>query len=297
MPTDDRNAAAAPAWRQLLLPALLAFGLGGLSFWWQGDVGISLRDEGYLWYGVLGVLEGELPLRDFQAYDPGRYVWCALWSPLVGSGLLGVRAATAVFGALGLFLGLLAARRVVRTPLGLAATALLLHVWMFPRHKLYESALTMAAAWVAVRLVERPTPRRHAEAGLFVGLAACFGRNHGLYAGLALGALALFVALRRGVNERPSLARNGACLALGTLAGYAPMLVLFAAAPGFAKGYVDAALLILEQGANLPAPYPWPWRVDLSMPIVAFGRPASVSAIRVPSRSAWNSSFMDRPPR
>jgi hypothetical protein len=55
---------------------------------------------------------------------------------------------------------------------------------MFPPHKLYEGALTAAAVFFGAWLIESPTPWRHFGSGVFLGLAAFFGRNHGLYCGL-----------------------------------------------------------------------------------------------------------------
>ena len=126
----------------LLVSALLT---GGFQLLF-GDHNLNLRDEGYLWYGVLGVLEGEVPFRDFQAYDPGRYTWCAWGSHLFGSGILGVRASVAAFQAIGLTFGVLVARRLVSHDAWLVVPAVILSGWMFPRHKAFEPALAMAKA-------------------------------------------------------------------------------------------------------------------------------------------------------
>jgi len=245
-----------PTRRSALLALLLAaVSCGGFQLLF-GNHNLNLRDEGYLWYGVGRVLAGEVPLRDFQAYDPGRYYWCAALSPLFGAGIVGVRASVALFEALGIVCGLLVVRRVLRHDAWMPLVTVLLLLWMFPRHKLFEPAITLIAVWSVTRLIERPSAGRHLFLGVVVGLAAVFGRNHGLYLGLV--ALLVTVLLSWRGELRPG-ARCVALGALGILLGYLPVLAMLALVPGFAPAFGHAVLSVLERGANLPRDYRWPW--------------------------------------
>jgi hypothetical protein len=245
-----------------LLPcALLAAALCAAMFALQGRLGFNLQDEALLWYGVIRTHAGELPLRDFRAYDPGRYLWSAAWSTLLGDGLVAVRAAAWIFAAFGLCAGLLCVSRTVARRWLLVPAGALLVVWMSPPWKLYECSFALLAAWAAVRLIERPSGGRRVAAGVVVGLAAFFGRNLGVYAGLGV----LLAALLAVWKVRAPLVRSFADLALGTLLGYAPMLLLVACADGFRAAFVDSILFYARQSElNAELPFPWPWRVDLA---------------------------------
>ncbi|NOT29101.1 MAG: hypothetical protein HOP15_01495 [Planctomycetes bacterium] len=249
-----------PRWVCWYAPLLAALVVAVLV-WLPRDVGINMTDEGFLWYGVQRTVAGDVPMRDFQAYDPGRYLWCAAFVPLLGDGILGVRGATALFAALGLALALLVAGRFTRHPGELFVCALVLGLWLFPRHKLFEPALASAALWFTVRLIESPTPLTHLASGVFVGASAFFGRNHALYAGLALGLCAVFLAWKR-----PELrgARRAGAFALGVALGLVPLGWMLCCVPGFAAGYARSLRLVLEHGANLTLPYPFPWRTAWS---------------------------------
>jgi len=247
--------------RGVLVCVGLALLLPALTHVFFGARHLNVSDEGFLWYGVQRTLAGEVPLRDFQAYHPGRYHWCAALAPLFGAGILGVRAACAVFEGLGLLCALLVTRRFARGLGWPFLFALLFAACAFPRHKLFESALASMAAWFAVRLLERPTLARHLAAGVFVGLAGYFGSNLGLYAGLGTAAVIALVAWR---EREPGRLRRAGAWAGGVVLGFAPFLAMLAFVPGFAGGVRASLALILAHGANIAKPWPWPWRVASS---------------------------------
>lgn len=105
------------------------------------DTGLNLGDEGYLWHNAQRTLEGGVPIRDFRSYDPGRYYWSALWFAWLGPGLSSLRISLAAFQFLGLFAALLAIRRAIRSWQGLILSSIVILLWMYPRHKIFEISL------------------------------------------------------------------------------------------------------------------------------------------------------------
>ena len=240
-------------WQVLLLAAILALGSFGL----QGRYGINVADEGFLWYGVRQTALGQVPLRDFQAYDPGRYYWSAAVALVAGNGLLTLRFSQSLFQIIGLWAGLMAAGRVVQSWPLLIAVGLMLTLWMFPAHKLFDGALLLMGIWVAVRLVEEPLSARIFTAGLFVGLCVFFGRNHALYNFLAQACLLLLLHFKL---HALSGSQVGIWL-IGIAIGLIPIIAMFAGVPGFFSRYIESVHSIFRHGTNLALPVPWPWRV------------------------------------
>lgn len=252
MSDDSKNNIA------VLKVILLAASLTGLSFYLQNNIGINLADEGYLLYGVVQTAAGKVPIRDFHAYDPGRYYWMAAWSLIFGEGLRAMRLYLALFGFMGLSLGLLAARRVIKSFWGLIPLGALLTLWMFPRFHSFDLAFAMGTVFFATRLIEAPTLRRYFSAGVFVGVAAFFGRNLGLYAFLAISVTTFYIWLRL---DRGLLLRRYASFVGGVFLGYSPMFFMVLFIPGFFSAFVDSILFLFRLGAtNLPLPVPWPWQ-------------------------------------
>ena len=255
------NALSRPSPSPAALAALAVLLVVAL-FWPQRRLGLSLGDEGFLWYGAVWTARGEVPLRDFQSYAPGRYYWTAAWLSLLRSdGILAVRFAAAWFQALGLAAALVCARRVLTTWSGLLAFGLVAALWMFPFFRSFDNAMSAAAVLAGLRLLERPTRAAHLAAGAFAGFAMLMGLNHGLYCAAALSGLAVYEHLR-GHGERRNLLAWG----LGWLVGAAPLLAMCALVPGFFGSLIGNASVWLR------GPYlnvatrsvPWPWRADFA---------------------------------
>lgn len=247
-----------------------------LSFIWQGNKGFNLWDEGFLWYGVQRVLLGEIPIRDFMSYDPGRYYWIAALVSVFGdNSIMSLRTAVAAFQVLGLFVGLLlvAQSQKIKGRLDIAFLLLsvtTLVVWMYPRHKLFDISISILLIGVLTYLISKPTPKRYVVTGVCVGLAAVFGRNHGLYGAVAsLGGL-IWLSINN--SSGPNLLKAVVLWAMGVVIGYLPVILMIFLVPDFANAFWEGVRFQLERGSsNLRLPIPWPWTVNFSEASVGDG--------------------------
>jgi hypothetical protein len=257
--------------REVLFLALLAGVLTGALFLAERRLDFYVAEEGYVWYGTIQAAHGGVPLRDFFSYDPGRYYWGAAWAQVLGDGVLACRLSAALFQALGLFCGLLAARRAVPRRSWLVAVGVLLVLWMVPRNKVFEPAIMMIAIYAGVALVEEPSPRRHLWAGALVGLAVFFGKNHGLYLFLAFSLLLFLVHLAGGGGAGwRHLAGRLLTWAGGIALGLAPLFAMLLFVPGFFAAYLDSIRFYWFQGrTNFPLRVPWPWRAAAAPDLAA----------------------------
>ncbi len=244
--------------RDLALAAGLALLFTAVGHAWLGPIGLNLGDDGFLVHGVQRTVAGDVPLLDFQSYEPGRYYWCAALARIWGDDFLGVRHSIALFQGIGLFAGLVVARRALGSPWLLPLAALVLWAWMFPRRKVFEPSLAMLTVCAGMALLERPNLRRHFLCGAWVGLVLFFGRNHALYGALGTLGLLLLAHWKRG-QAGPALWAKGFSWAAGGLVGALPLWLLMLLEPGFAGAFFDSVRFFAERGSNLPKPYHWPW--------------------------------------
>jgi hypothetical protein len=245
----------------LAMSVVLAF------FLWEGNKGFNLWDEGFLWYGVQRVMVGEVPIRDFLAYDPGRYFWSALIMSLSGNkGIMTLRIAAALFEAIGLFIGLLLIARsgIKKSLLYILLSAITLTTWMFLYYKVFDITLSILLIGTLTFLIENPTNKRYFLAGLFVGLIAVFGRNHGVY-GVA-GSIGVIAWLQIKRVSAPEFTKGFACWAAGVAVGFTPIFCMALVIPGFAVAFWESVRFFLFEfkATNLPLPIPWPWLVKFA---------------------------------
>lgn len=256
--------------------ALLGLGLVAVFFVWESHRGLSLWDEGYLWYGVQRVMAGEVPIRDFQAYDPGRYYWSALLLRLSGTrGIVAIRGTLAILQALSLAAALcwLAVTDKRRNSSSfILISALTLFAWMVPRHKLFDISISIGLICMLACLVRRPTRSNYLATGLWIGLAAYFGRNHGVYGVIACCGVFVYLAVR--CTDWPNWRRGVAFFVVGVFVGYLPMFATMLLARGFTSAFVDSVKLLFQvKETNLPLPVPWPW-------LAPFGSALPTDALR-----------------
>jgi len=235
-------------------------------FLFQGSVGINLADEGFLWYGAQRVLAGEIPFMDFQSYDPGRYYWCALFMGIFSNdGIISLRFSVAVFQAIGLAVGvyLVFSSCKNNTKAFVLFALLILLLWMFPRHKLFDISLSILLIGVLTHLVRKPTFWSYGLAGLFVGLTATFGRNHGVYG--IIGSVGVIAWLNIFPFTGKALFKNTTSWITGMMIGFLPILIMMVFITGFGSAFADSVLQLFElKATNISLPVPWPWEVEFN---------------------------------
>lgn len=245
---------------------LFSIFVGLLRFYLEAHAGFNLGDEGYLWYGVQQVLRGETPIRDFSAYDPGRYYWAALLLKLFhAKGIIAVRAVTLAFSVIGLIVmgWLVLQGNTNARPLRLMYSTLAITLgtfWMIPWWKIYDATISLALVFGLAFIFKRPTPRRFFWHGIIVGLAAVFGRNHGVY-GVAAFLLAATAYVH--CDAKPVFKSCIPAWLAGIAAGFSPVVLMTIIVPGFATSFLEGIhyMLFELRSTNIYLPIPWPWLV------------------------------------
>jgi len=248
--------------KHLTVLCLIAFFVVAVKTTLQLHYGFNLADESFLWYGMQRVLHGEVPIRDFMAYDPARYYYGGAAMFLMRSdGIIAMRLADAFFEFISLWLALILIARHTKKShwLYIFASAAALCLWMMPLFKVFDHGTSIGLICSLAYLMDHPTRRRYLFAGVVLGIAAMFGRNHLLYGVLGTGLAVLYINLR---ERHVPIPRAFVSWFSGVLLGYSPTILMMLFVPGFAAASWDMVKVIAQNGTNLPLPVPWPWTYE-----------------------------------
>jgi len=225
------------------------------AFWAFGHHGLNLQDEAFLWYGAQRVLAGELPLRDFQSYDVGRYFWSAGWMGLFGDdGIVAMRAGNAILAAITVAMAVVLISLQPAPVWRILLAAPVFAIWMVPDFKVADSFAVMLMIAGLAGALARVGVRSCAGLGICLGLVSAIGINHALYGCIAV-ALALGLRYRQ-VRLLPS-GRMLVALVIGGVVGYSPVIACHLFASGFTAAFIDSIRMLFEAGTtNLPLPLP-----------------------------------------
>jgi hypothetical protein len=255
---DKPRAALRPAkWFNISEAVLLGAAVSLTVFLLQWRYGFNWADEGWLWYISQRTALGDVPLRDFFSYDPGRYYWSAAMFKLLGrSGFFEQLLANYLFAIVGLTLAYFAMFRAGLGRIARIAILVLLGVMIgFPRHKIYEQTLSLICVAAIAFLFESPQRiKRWFLSGIVIGLAAFFGRNSGVF---CLLAVAIAFGVVRIPRDAPPLGRAIGAAAAGTLLGYSPMIFMILGIHGFADEFFQSVVMTPRWAWSLPVPFPW----------------------------------------
>lgn len=249
--------------RNLLFEALLiSMVLMGGAFLVNAHQGLSWADEGLLWYGSQRVYAGEIPVRDFFSYDPGRYYWtAAFYSLLSNTSLRTTLIAGSAFASLALCLTLFTfAKAGVNRPWRWLLAVAICIAFTFPRHKIYEQSLSLVLACaIYFVLVSGASAKRWCLLGLVTGLAAVMGRNHGVFflTGSTLTIGFLFLTQRKVLRATSFVSYSG-----GVVIGYAPIWLLCIFNTSFLHSFWSS--LLKTAGWQIPLQIPFFWNIDLT---------------------------------
>lgn len=238
-----------------------------ISLTWR--YGFDLADEGYYWYGAQRMLYGDVPIRDFMAYDIGRYAWSAALMRVLGDdGIFGARMGAGLYQIVTVVIGVLLALRALDERTGTLGKVLfatlvttLLNLWVFPSYKVFDYGTSILIVAMLMLMATSIRPTRWFGAGLILGVAAIMGRNHGVYGGFA--ALLLFAFLLIKEDRPANLIRPAFALIAGTVVGFSPTFLMALLIDGFTSAFINSLRELIGNGAtNLSLPVPWPWTIN-----------------------------------
>ncbi|MFQ5559043.1 MAG: glycosyltransferase family 39 protein [Nitrospinota bacterium] len=213
----------------------------GLSFFFTSYsmYGFNLWDEGALLNGGLRVLDGDMPIRDFNGYPPGRYFLASLVFLFFGEEIFPLRATVASLTALSVLLLYSSAKQVMSRPFALLSSFLYMVAPSVYYNRFFPIFL-ISGMYFLFRLVDGRGAGRIFSFTLSTLLALLFKFEIAVIT-YATGALILLLDKRK--------ARLGVIVTGGVVGG---AVALYAG-----KGYfLDFTTLLFQTYENWGTPFP-----------------------------------------
>jgi hypothetical protein len=248
----------------LLLLALLA----GLVF--DLNWGIYVREEGRALHLASLILEGEVPYRDFFAYNsPGRFYLLAAAFQLLGTNMMACRVLSLVW-YLSIVGGLFWLTRKGASAELCVPGAFFMIAWLFDFHgmpMLPATALVLGSCILLHGVFERPVLWRLALAGFLAGLVILLRHFVG-FGVLGVQAAVLFVFLRGRSAHEPRSGGPGALAGLATFLAGAGLAV--APAAGYFLTQVPLESLVYQLFTFPLQVYPSSQHLPFPSPLIAW---------------------------
>ncbi len=223
-----------PAKRRRYLPLIISLLIVLVSLIYYLSYYKSFKidvDEGLLINGAMRVLSGQLPLKDFHQYMPGRFYLLGLWFLIFGKSVMVERLLFVLIHTAKNLLMYHTARKVIPAPFSfipVVLTLLLPGFWA----KGFVGLSLLLCAFFLLRYMENPENRRLVVLGLVVGISVYFREDYAGYAAIATGLMLLYL----GVSARDRFTRiiaRGLTFSAAIFTALTPMLLLYGIRGGF----------------------------------------------------------------
>ena len=225
----------------------------------QYRIADSLRaDEGFLWYGSVRTALGDVPIRDFHSYQPGRYYWSAFWSYIFGDSIIALRASTAIFQWIGLFFAFISLRGINNKRGFLLLVGLTITSCIMPHYKSFDAVIPVIGIFFLSNLIKNNSEKNNLILGVFTGFSAVMGANHGVYI-LVASLVTISIINTNPLSNR--LFKSLSYFFIGVTAGFMPTIMMTLFIDGFFSAWVFSIERIFIYGTNLQKPFIWPWEV------------------------------------
>ncbi|HEX9901369.1 MAG TPA: hypothetical protein VGB72_00760 [Acidobacteriota bacterium] len=218
-------------------------------------------DEGLLIQGADRALDGQVPLKDFHQYMPGRYYLLAVWFLLFGKSVAVARLLLVLVHTLKNILMFHVARRLLPLPFSLIPVGLMMLLPGFWVKADISSVLLLNTLFLLKFLTPPHRTRHLVFLGLSVGFSVMFREDMAGYSFLTVAV----VLLVKGILDRErlwSILRKGVLFSLVVLAALVPLLLLYISQGGLARLF-QGILETVRLGHIESSPFPPPRAVSL----------------------------------